>query len=215
MFEFYATYIVPATALIPIFIGLKNYRFLSPPFKLLLAFVILSSVFNLVALILVTKGYYTIKLMSLYSVIELSFIALIFNLVFDRKWQVHIYVVIALFAALCTFNQVFIQNKIEFNSYTRPIGAFIIIAFCMAYTIKNSNNEKAWASDSFNWINTGILLYYAVGFFMFVSYNFFLARNIFSEIMWTLLDTALLIEYILFAIGFSKCKSLTTTIQQS
>ncbi|RFZ90303.1 hypothetical protein D0C36_21125 [Mucilaginibacter conchicola] len=215
MFVFYATYIVPASALIPIFIGLNNYRFLPAAFKILLAFVIFGSLFNLLMIIIASKGYYTVKLMSFYTAMEFAFIAAMFSRIFDKKWRVSIYILVAVFAALCTFNQVFIQNKIEFNTYTRPIGALIIVAFCMAYTIKNSSNLRPWAADSFNWVNTGILIFYAVGFFMFVSYNFFLKRTLFSDIIWGLIDTILIIEYILFAIGFSKCRSQTTTIPQS
>ena len=215
MFDFYATYIVPASGLIPIFIGLKNYRFLPSAFRILLGFIIFGSVINLVALVMLAYNYYTVSILHLYAMVEFTCLTLLFSRIFEKKWQIPMYILIFLFDAFCIINYLFIQNKIEFNTYTRPIGAFVVVVFCMCYIIKNGNEEKKWTDDNFNWINTGLLMYYAVGFVVFISFNFFLKRSIFTDIVWTFHDTVLLIEYILFAIGFSKCRSQTTTIPRS
>lgn len=124
-----------------------------------------------------------------------------------------LYSLIAVFVVVCALNTFFIQNKIEFNTYTRPVGALIIVAYCMSYIIKTGTEEHKWTDDSFNWVNSGLLLYYASGVVMFMFNNYFLKLDIWAMLIWIIIDTILLIEYILFAAGFYKCKSPTTTIQ--
>lgn len=215
MFDFYSTYIVPISALIPIFIGLRNYLCLPAPFKLLLFFTIAGSLLNLISLIMMAHHYHTVGLFHFYTILEFTFITLIFSYVYDKRWRPYMYFMVAIFDIFCVINYFFIQNKIEFNTYSRPICAFIIVAFCMGYVIKKGADEKKWTDDNFNWINAGLLMYYAVGFIIFIFFNFFLERNIFTDIVWTFHDTILIIEYVLFAIGFSKCRSQITITQPS
>lgn len=214
MFDFYATYIVPASALFPIFFGLRNFRHLPPAFIILLIYIIAGSVINLISLILTAHGRYSVYLIHIYTIIEFTCIAILFSCIFSKKWRLPIYLLIIIFDAWCTINYLFIQNKIEFNTYKRPIAAFIIVAFCMYYVTKNGTEERRWSDDNFNWVNTGLLMYYAVGVVVFISFNFFLKLNIFTEIIWAFHNTILLIEYILFAIGFYKCRLQTTTISR-
>jgi hypothetical protein len=202
-YKIFAVYIVPATALFPIFFALKNYKLLPPAFKILITFIITSSLFNLANLIAITQFHMqTVKWVPVYTVLEFSFITLVYSRIFNKKWRPYLYVLIIIFAAVCAFNAIFIQNKIEFNTYTRPVGALLIVMFCMAYIIKTGTVETRWADNNFNWVNIGFLLYYSAGLVMFTFSNYFLKATSLALLIWTIHDTILITEYILFAVGF-------------
>jgi hypothetical protein len=109
---------------------------------------------------------------------------------------------------LCIVNYLFIQNKIEFNTYTRPLEAIMIIVYSMLYILNQSNDEQDWGDNIYNWINAGILLYFASCLFMFISSNYLLnAGKHINRIVWGAHDAILVIQYVLFAVGFYKCKT--------
>jgi len=84
----------------------------------------------------------------------------------------------------------------------------------MQFIFKQSERDDKdnWGADGLNWINTGILIYYSSGLFLFMTSNYFLTVSRFmGYLIWSVHDTILLLEYILFAIGFYKCKTQQTT----
>ena len=213
LYWLYSNYIVPAFALYPVFWGIKNYRQLPDDFKILLIFIILSSVFNAINLMAIALYHYpTVKWLPFYTILEFTSIALVFSRIFNKKWRSAIYILILCFAVACTANSIFVQNKIEFNTYARPIGALIIVGFCMTYIIKTGTIESKWSDNNFNWINTGLLLYYSAGLVMFTFSNYFLKPSTLTLIIWTIHDTILTVEYVLFGIGFYKIGTAAKTL---
>ncbi|MBL4674889.1 MAG: hypothetical protein JKY70_01575 [Mucilaginibacter sp.] len=205
LYSLFANYLVPLSALAPIFFALKNYRSLPPAFEILCAFIIVSSLFNLVNLIAIYQYHVrTIRWIHIYTILEFTFVTLVFSRVFNKKWRIPLYALIAVFGLICTIDLVFIQNKLEFNTYTRPVGALIIIGLCMGYIINTSTVESKWTDNSFNWVNTGLLLYYSGGLIMFTFSNYFLKPTLLTLLIWTIHNSILIVEYILFAIGFRK-----------
>lgn len=214
MFNFYliyAYYIVPATILIPVFIAIFNYQALPKPFKIIFWFLIFSGTLNLVNLIAIKHGYNSITLINIYTIFEFIFLALFYSEFFEKPGRRVIAVLMAVFTIICVINYFFIQNKIEFNTYTRPLGAIMLIVFSMLFILKQTNDEESWTDNKYNWINAGILLYYASCLFMFIFSNYLLsASQAVNRLVWTIHDTILIFEYILFAVGFNKCKTQQT-----
>ncbi len=153
-------------------------------------------------------SYYTANLLHIYTIFEFLFISLFYSCFYGRKNRNIIYTIIGVFTVICIINYLFIQNKIEFNTYTRPLEAIMIIVYSMLYIFKQNNDEQNWGDNIYNWVNTGILLYFASCLFMFVSSNYLLnAGKHINRIVWGAHDTILVIQFILFAVGFYKCKT--------
>lgn len=208
LYFIYVTYIVPAAILIPVLIGIKNYPFLTKPLKTILWFIIFSGSANLINLIMIAFHYFTANLLHIYTIFEFLFISIYYSQFYSPKKQKRIYVLIAAFTVLCIINYLFIQNKIEFNTYTRPLEAIIIIVYSMLFILKQNNEEQNWGDNVYNWINAGILIYFASCLFMFIFSNYLLsAGKLINRIVWSAHDTILMLQYILFAIGFYKCKT--------
>ncbi|RYD84729.1 MAG: hypothetical protein EOP54_32000 [Sphingobacteriales bacterium] len=113
-----------------------------------------------------------------------------------------------MFTICCILNLLFVQQAKVYDTYTHTAGSIIIIIYAMLYFNKQSTAhvETGWGSNSLNWLNTGILLYFAGALAMFISMNYITTREMARWVYGTH-NTVLLIEYILFAIGFSKCKA--------
>ena len=208
LYQIYVTYIVPLTILIPVLIALKNYSFLTKPLKTIFWFLIFSGTANVINLILISTHHYTATLFHIYTIFEFLFISLFYSQFYSKKHQNIIYVIISVFTVLCIVNYLFIQNKIEFNTYTRPLEAIIIIVYSMLYILGQNNDEQNWGDNIYNWVNTGILLYFASCLFMFIFSNYLInAGKSINKAVWSAHDTLLVLQYILFAVGFYKCKT--------
>ncbi|MBD1383754.1 hypothetical protein IDJ75_00570 [Mucilaginibacter rigui] len=212
LYLIYVTYIVPAAILIPVLTGIKNYNFLTKPLKVILWFLVFQGFANVINLTMIAFHYYTTPLFHVYSIFEFLFISLFYSKFYSVKKQKSIYALIAVFTVLCIINYLFIQNKIEFNTYTRPLEAIIIIVYSMLFILKQNNEEQNWGDDAYNWINAGILIYFASCLFMFIFSNYLLgAGKLINRIVWGAHDTILLLQYILFAVGLYKCKTQRIT----
>ncbi|WP_179415858.1 hypothetical protein HDF19_06535 [Mucilaginibacter sp. E4BP6] len=117
---------------------------------------------------------------------------------------------VVIFTILCVINFFFVQNGVEFDTYTGTLEAVIIIGYAILYLIKENDNEQniTWEQSGLNWIVISFLIYYGCGLFMFISSNYLLhATRSVNIIVWSVFDTITLVEYLLFATGFYKCKT--------
>jgi len=80
--RYYTLYLSPASIVIPIIIALLRYKLLSPPFKVLLGFLVFSAVANAVNVILSLHHIPTTIMFHIYTPIEFTLISLLFSLVF-------------------------------------------------------------------------------------------------------------------------------------
>jgi hypothetical protein len=212
-FDIYTTYIVPACLLIPLVMALVRYKYLTEPHKWLFCYVLFSvsaNVVNIITLELLHKT--TMMVNHLYTIFEFIFLSLFYSCFYTGRSKQIIYAVIVFFEIFCIINASVIQHN-AFNSYTHTLSAFIYIIYCIIFISKQSadDTDTNWASNSLNWVNTGILVYYGSNILMFAANNYLLTarRNIY-DIIWLIHDTIFLIQFILFAIAFYKCRPRQT-----
>jgi hypothetical protein len=213
MFEIYSTYVVPVTVLIPIFFAIKNYRYLSAPMVTILHFLLFSGIANLVNLVSISLHYSSIGIFHIYTVFEFLFISLFYLNFYNRRGKKYFWLVIGTFTTLSVANSMFVQNTL-YNTYAHSAQTVIFLVYSMLFVSNqtNTNENMNWSDNKYNWVNTGILIYYASGLLMFASINYMLKASLaLSNIVWTIHDTILMLEYVLFAIGFYKCRPQTTT----
>jgi len=206
----YVSYVIPLCIVIPIIIALFRYRFLSFSFKVLLWFLLFSSVGNAINIILANYHVATTTLFHIYTIFEFAFITWFYNIVFAEKSRYILIALVIIFTILCVINFFFIQSGAEVDTYTGTLEAVIIIGYTILYFFKQSSNEQniTWVQNGLNWINISFLIYYGCGLCMFISTNYLSrASQSVNLIVWSVFDTILLIEYLLFAVGFYKCKT--------
>lgn len=215
MYSIYETYIVPASILIPLFIALFNYKFLDKPLIIIVLFLIGSAIFNLVGIVMANYAIPNLWVFHFYNIFEFALVSWFYNALFKYKFNKVIFILIAILTVLCLINLIFVQKNMQFNTYTRSLEAIIVIGYCIVFFNQQSQrmDEYNWSAESFNWINVGFLVYFAGTFFTYLFSNYLVLGNDrkISRIIWTVQDTILIIEYLLFAVGFYKCRKQPTT----
>ena len=211
-FFIYLTFIAPSTALIPVVYAFINYRHLSRAFKILLFFIIFSVVMNTTSAVM-ARVYHlpTLWLFHIYTPFEFAFIIAFFAEFFSKRIRYIMYGVAVAFALFCLCNTLFFQSFTQLDGYSRSVDALILIACCMLFFSKNNNDlDHKWADYANNWIVAGVLLYYSSSLFMFIFFNMMTVAGTMQMIIFIGYATVLAIEYVLFAIGFNKCRPQQT-----
>lgn len=207
--NFFTTYIAPLVVWLPMITGFINFRYLPKEFKVLLAFLVYNCLMDYTSITLAHMGYHTIIIVNLYSLFEFIFLSLYFVPSFSKPKQLYVKLFAAAFLAFGILNLLFLQNgELQFTTYTRALASVTLIIYAMHSFYKQSKVEDTeWGSTPHNWVNTGILLYYASNLFMFLFTTTLLgAGRLINDIVWTAHDAILMFEYILFAVGFYKCR---------
>jgi hypothetical protein len=206
---YYITYITPGAIIISIIYALLRFKLLTHPLKVLFYFLIFSGISNAANIILVDNHIHTVVFLQIYNPFEFAFISWFYDLVFNGKWRKIIALTVGVFTILCILNLLFVQNGVEVGTYTGTLEAVLIIGYSMLYLNEQSHieNNEAWENNALNWINIGFLIYYGCSLFMLISTNFLLHAGLrINNIVWSIYDTFLLIQYLLFAAGFYNAK---------
>ena len=204
----YNTFIVPLTIIFPFIYAYRNYQYLNRALKILLAFLIFSAIANAIGTV-IARGFHmrTTFMVHIYTPFEFAFLSFFFAEFYRKPAKNIIYGITAVFVVFCLYNSLFIQKAMIINSYSRSVDAIILIIYSMLYFLRSSNDIDArWKLQVNNWMVTGILLYYSSALFMFIFFNYLLLSDEMSYVIWNIHNTILIIEYILFAIGYSKCR---------
>lgn len=208
----YRQIIVPASILLPIFIALSGFRKLPEYAKWLLYYLVLIAIVNTAVTILTWEKKPNLWLIHIYTALE-SFLLLFYFkfIILNKKINSAIGVLLWAFPLYCVVNFLFLQSIDKFNTYARSVEAIILIALCAVYWWQGNeeDSEKPWENIPNNWFVTGIMLYFAGAFFLFLLSNYFISQKAIEKvknIIWDINASFLLIMYILMVVGFLKCR---------
>jgi Ca2+/Na+ antiporter len=158
---------------------------------------------------LIAFHQFTAQLFSIYTLLS-NFCSFRFFTVsfYEKKGRRVIYLVNCCIYSLCIVNYFLFKIKSSLIPIRGLQVLYVLIVYSMLFILKQNNEEQNWGDNIYNWINAGILLYLASCLFMFIFSNYLLsAGDHINKIVWGIHDTILIIEYILFAVGFYKCKT--------
>ncbi|MFL9484899.1 hypothetical protein ACI6Q2_19095 [Chitinophagaceae bacterium LWZ2-11] len=203
--------IAPSFVLFPIIAAFFKYQVIKKEFKIFFYYLVLTALINGVSIYLAKRHIANLPLLHANTIIEAIILLYFFKLVFQgkaiTKWIIGLMIA---FPVFCCINFIFFQSIHSFNTYSRPIEAVMFIVLCMMYYWYQDENEQtvSWANNPLNWLISGLLLYFASEFLLFISSNYLLTHFSIrvNEIIWNIHASFLIIMYILFAIGFIKCK---------
>lgn len=206
----FLTYIVPLSILIPILIGLINFKNLQASGKYILYYLVASGLINLSAIILVAYRMKNLPLLHLYTIVEAVLLLSYYQTIFtNRLIKKSLQYIIIIFPLLCIINFTFIQSIFTFNTYTRPLEAILITFFCLLYLYKSGFTEN-WINKQTSWFNMGILLYFPVVCIIFILSNYmvFVSKNKELNLMiWQFHAIMSMVMYLAFAKAFSLTKT--------
>ena len=203
-------YIVPCCLLIPLVTGFIKYKFFDTTVKIAFWYLVYMAITSAINIFLCARHINDSLLFNITTPIEFAFVSFFYRDVF-RIWNRTILWIVCIFTLFCLIDFFVIQagNNI-INSYSSAIENFIIAGYAITYFNQQSviDHDDRWANNSINWVNIGFLIYCSSAICMFVFVNY-LSKASFQVnlIVWSVSDTILVIQYILFAVGFYKCKA--------
>lgn len=208
----YMAVIAPSTVLIPIGVAIVKRRIIREEIKVLFYFLLISAGVYLLSTLLAVNHLSNTHVIHIDTIIEALFLLRFYYLIVHnatvKKWVIAAAVLFPLF---CIINISFWQGWDRHNTYSRPLGALIFMVLSVSYWWQSTQEETvvAWSSAPLNWIVSGLLLYFASSFFLFLFSNFLAYR--FSHdanvLVWNIHATLVIMMHLLFTIGFIKCNT--------
>jgi len=210
----YMGIIVPASILIPIGIGFYRRKNIGEAMRTIFFYLFLDGLVNVFVIYLTLLKTNNLPVLHIFTIIEFLFISVFYAQVLKEKiFQKFIYGMMIIFPVLCIVNFMYFQDITKFNTNTRPIEALLVIIYSLIYFAQNNEDNiiVKWESNPINWISTGLLLYFSGALFIFSFSNITSSTSVSKNhnldiLIWTIHATLLLLMYLLFAKGFSKCR---------
>jgi len=197
---FYEGYFVPASTLIPIVAGLINYKKLSKATHALIVYLCVAFLINVAGSAMAAYGQNNMPLLHFYTLFELVAVMWYYKLAFNNEvannWIITIMII---YPVICVVNFSFFQSLHEFNTYTRPLEAIIIIVTSCVYLSAQGVKKESFSTYE-RWIASGFLVYFCSSLFQFVFSNV-VSHNVAQPVklvIWNMHATFVLIMYIFF-----------------
>jgi hypothetical protein len=208
----YTAVIVPTGVLIPIGIAAYQRKYINKALRIIWYYLLLDGAANILASTLAEFNIHNLPVLHIYTIIEFLMLSYFYLLVLnDKTTRVIIKCLMVLFPVFCIVNFLFFQSINHFNTNTRPVEALIVMACSLAYFAQTNDNSIKWSLNPVNWMNIGILLYFSGALFIFSFSNMVVSHmskkyQAINILMWNIHATLVLAMYLLFAVGFSKCR---------
>jgi hypothetical protein len=201
----YMGYVAPATTLLPIIAGIVYHKRLNRPLRTLTVFLIFSLLINIAGIIMSQRHQNNLPLLHFYTIFELLGVLLYYyQALAEDRIRYWIKIIMVIFPILCVINFSFFQSLYEFNTYTRPLEAIIIIIFSFIYL----NNQKDTDQENVvftagKWVSIGFLIYFCSSLFQFIFSNVVSksAPKDIRSLVWVIHATFVMIMYLFFYIA--------------
>jgi hypothetical protein len=213
MLVIYLAYIVPGTVLVPMLSFGIRHRRASAAAKIIFLYLVISSLLNLGGILLALNHRSNLWLLHLYTIAEMLILLRFFYLIIRSVTVRRVIRILAVVFPLgCLVNLLVFQPASAFNTYPRSIEALVFIGLSLVFWLDGheEGSDSPWIDDPMNWMVSGLILYFASDFLLFLCSNFLLARELSGgthrvwQLAWMIHGTMVLLMYILFSIGFLK-----------
>lgn len=200
--------VVPYSILLPILIALLHFSRLTKAAKAIFIYLVCSGMVSILSISLARYFHVTnLPLFHVYTLVEFILLTEFYKHILPFRKT--ILIVQLCFFLACVINSAFIQSIYQFNSYTLTLEALVIMLFAVNYFAKlfaDSNDQKILEMPSF-WFNTGLFLYFSGSYMLYNFSNYVLVQSKHSfVVVWNTRAAFLLLMYLLFTLGFWKCK---------
>jgi hypothetical protein len=199
---------VPITMIVPFFVAVFRLDRLPRYAVPIIWLLVLSGVTQLTITFLAESTRNNMPFFHVYTPIELLLLLWFFNRLLDSAAATrYLAAVGAAFLGFAVLNTLYLQDLYRFNSYARSIEAIVVIALCLVYFGRQLRTDGLSFKEAGLWFVTGLFVYFSSSFTVFVVSNLSLALDkYFDWIMWNVHATIVLIMYVLYTVGFVRCR---------
>ena len=209
MLKMYIGIFLPFTILFPVSAATAVYRRLLSAEKTAAWYLLADGIANIVAVSLAKSGINNMPVFHVYPVIEFLLLVLFFkqNLrgtLIDR----YAWLFIAGFIFFAVVDALFIQSILHFNTYPRTLEALLLVGFALFFFYKRIDPAIAqkWSEEPSVWFVIAVLLYFSGALILFLFSGQLTKNSQANKLAWGIHATLLLLLYILFTVGFYRCR---------
>ncbi len=197
----FIAYISILSALIPIVLGLIQWRKLVLELKLIVWIGITSFLIDVVCLILGRYSINNYPLINLLCPVQLALFMYVFSMFFEEKLSFKI--VFACFLVFFVINFIWIENPFEFNTNSNGISSLILIAITIRYLYKLLSElpEIHIYKLPMLWIAFGVLLYCSGTLFVFLASKYLIKSPADHQSVWIITLLLNISQFIFFGVG--------------
>ena len=205
MLKLYVIFISNFATIPPLVLGLLNLKYLRGGWQWVFGFVVLGFIISML-IEHVFAGVNNLFLVHLYVPLKFILFTGAYRHFLKGFIPAKILVwVVVLFIGYNIFNTMFIQSITEYNSYPRALGSFLISIYAILWYLKTLTNMeiRRLRDEPVVWFNTGVLIYFAGSFFVFILSNQVLFQSVeLSKQVWLISSTLMVIFYQIIAYSF-------------
>ncbi|GAP67858.1 hypothetical protein BA6E_101304 [Bacteroidales bacterium 6E] len=205
MLKLYLNFINNFSTIAPLVLGLLNLKYLRDGWQWVFGFVVFGFIISML-IEHVFAGVNNLFLMHLYVPLKFILFTGAYRHFLKGFVSTRILVwVVVLFIGYNIFNTMFIQSITEYNSYPRALGSFLISIYAILWYLKTLTNMeiRRMRDEPVVWFNTGVLIYFAGSFFVFILSNQVLFQSVeLSKQVWLISSTLMVIFYQIIAYSF-------------
>lgn len=161
-----------ASSLLPIIRGVRNYRRLTMPFKLLLYFFVISIGFEVLSVVLARVFHNNMPGLHLFTIVELLTFSSIFYIFFRRKRKLALFILIntAVFL-LAAAADICHRGIWSYNAIARSYSSISILSYTLIYFyFMFGADERSYTIEHpMFWVSIGTIVYFGSNalYFMF------------------------------------------------
>jgi hypothetical protein len=194
---------------VPLVIGLARKKYFNTSEKILLWFVVASSLSDVIGFALRRQDINNMFLFHIYTVVEFTLISLFYvKVISNRRITPFIIGVLFPFLGLAVYE--FITNRNGLDVICTTTESIILMLYAIlgfSSMLRNPVQSRVVAIPLF-WFNTAVLIYFAGCLFLFIFSSYILShyqRQLYE--LWGIHSVMSIIFYLLIATGFWKTKA--------
>lgn len=205
-------YIVPLFKFIPIIVGIRNYKYLTTPLKIIFYFAILSSLMDTLNSVMAVIFHQLSKpYVDTLAILDFALISAFYMLVLNKKWKTTIIILLTLYYLLWIADLWFIEANSPMNIYPLTLESILIMFYAIVYMNQQTqtNIEVQWSVNPVNWINSGFLIFCASLVLLTLFYDLMLKMHLSEKVfvvLWEINTLCSVIQFILISVGIYKCR---------
>ena len=156
-------------------LGLWYWRRLSPPFRMVVIYLIFNFLIEIGARVAGIVYRQNLPLLHLYTLGECLLFSLFYRQILDDSSVFKRYFawILGVILTLVVLNTLFLQSIFEYNSYAKTLVQVLIILYALDYAFRFSEQDSYNAqSQALRLVNAAVLIYYCGSLFIFMSSEF-------------------------------------------
>ncbi len=192
--------------LVPLAVYISRITYASRRVHIIGTIVIVSGLCDIVGFLLFREQESTVVLFNIYYTVLFFLLSwFYYEVLFLNTRRIIVWIGLAVYIQSFILVTIYIQSFFEYQTLMWVITGMIMITYSVAYFLYSISTipTATYYSNSFIWINSGVMIYFGLSLFLFVvgSHIFTQMEAALGSLVWSIHNVNNIIKNVLFAVG--------------